>query len=302
MSRLRRTLPPLASLLPFEAAARRQSFTAAAAELHLTQAAVSRQIRALEQDLGVSLFTRQHRSVALTDAGAELARAIGNGLETIAATAERLRSRRDNDDVVLLTEIYMSMYWLIPRLPAFHDSHPQIRLRVNASTQPLTYAEESFDLALQCGTRPAGVLAPVFSVPDEVFPVCSPAVAAAGSLSAADLADYPILHCRDDPQDGWLTWGEWLSAVGLPGPAPEGSVFDNYPVVLQAAVMGQGIGLGWGRGLEHLLATGQLVRPMPDYLTLPRGLSVYAAPGRADDAHTATVIDWLADTLAANPT
>lgn len=299
MNRLRRTLPPLAALLPFEAAARLESFTKAAVELHLTQAAVSRQIRALEDDVGTRLFTRGHRAVTLTEAGGELARAISSGLETIAATTERLRSRRDNDDIVLLAEMYVAMYWLIPRLPAFQAAHPDIRLRVNASTKPLSYAEESFDLALQCSTRPSGALPPVLSVPDEVFPVCAPSVAGAGTLTAADLADHRILHCRDDPHDGWLTWSEWLAAVGQDATLPRSAVFDSYPVVLQATIMGQGIGLGWGRGLEHLLATGQLVRPMTESLALPRGLSIYAAPGRADAARAATVIDWLAETLAA---
>lgn len=302
MSRLRRTLPPLATLLPFEAAARLESFTQAGHELSMTQAAVSRQIRALEDDLGLALFERRHRAVLLTAAGIQLARAMRGGLETIAATTERLRSRRDNDDIILLAELYVAMYWLIPRLPAFHARHPDIRLRVNASTQPLTYAEESFDLALQCGTRPAGALLPVFSVPDAVFPVCAPSVAAPASLEPADLVGHTVLHCRDDPNDGWLSWDDWLAAVGQPGAAPAGPAFDNYPVVIQSVLMGQGIGLGWGRGLEHLLASGQLVRPMRQSLTLPRGLSVYAVEAQAEDIRLTAVLAWLGDELGAADT
>lgn len=298
MSRLSRQLPPLAALLPFEAAARHESFTRAAAELHLTQAAISRQIRALEDNLGTRLFNRTHRSVSLTEAGQQLARSIGHGLETIAATADRLRSRVDNDDIVLLAEIYVAMYWLIPRLPAFHAAYPDIRLRVNASTQPLTYAEESFDIALQCTARPAGALQPLFCVPDAVFPVCSPSVAAAGSLTLAELMACPLLHCRDDPQDGWLTWQEWLRALGSNEDAGAGLVFDNYPVVLQAAVMGQGVGLGWGRGVEYLLSTGQLVRPVAEQLVMPDGLSIYKATPATDDERLQTVTQWLADALA----
>jgi len=298
MSRLSRQLPPLAALLPFEAAARHESFTRAAAELHLTQAAISRQIRALEDDLGTRLFTRSHRAVRLTEAGQQLARSIGHGLETIASTADRLRSKADNDDIVLLAEIYFAMYWLIPRLPAFHASHPDIRLRVNASTQPLTYAEESFDLALQCSTRPAGALEPLFSVPDAVFPVCSPSVAVAGSLTLTELMTCPMLHCRDDPQDGWVSWREWLAAVGSAEQAPSGLVFDNYQVVLQAAVMGQGVGLGWGRGVEYLLSTGQLVRPVAEQLVMSDGLSVYQATDSADNERLRTVTQWLAKALA----
>lgn len=297
MSRLSRQLPPLPSLLPFEAAARLESFTRAAAELHLTQAAVSRQIRALEDDLGTKLFERSHRAVRLNEAGQQLARSIHTGLEAIAGTANRLRSRRDHDDIIVLAEMYIAMYWLIPRLPAFQAAYPDIRLRINASTQPLTYAEESFDLALQCSDRPSGALRPVFSVPDAVFPVCSPTVAGEYSLQLADLDDYPLLHCRDDPQDGWMTWRDWLTAVAGPELSGAGLVFDNYPVVLQAAVMGQGIGLGWGRGVEHLLATGQLVRPVADQLTLQDGLSLYSASSDADDARRRVAIDWLRQSL-----
>jgi len=299
MSRLRRALPPLASLLPFEAAARHESFTRAADELHLTQAAISRQIRALEEDLGVALFVRSHRAVTLSDAGWQLARAISSGLESIATCADRLRSRRGDDDIVVLAEIHVAMYWLIPRLPGFHASHADIRLRVNASTQPLTYTEESFDIALQCSARPSGAFVPVFSVPDAVFPVCSPAVAAEDSIALADLQRYPLLHCRDDPNDGWISWDAWLEAVGARASALEGTVFDNYPVVLQAALMGQGIGLGWGRGIEHLLATGQLVRPTTESLVLDRGLSVYTAGRMADDDRCRVVLDWLHEAMRA---
>lgn len=297
MSRLRRRLPPQAGLIPFEAAARLESFTQAAAELHLTQAAVSRQIRALEDDIGLRLFSRGHRSVALTAAGRELAGAVAGGLETIAASAERLRARRDANEIVLLAEIYVAMYWLIPRLPAFHATHPDIRLRVNASTRPLIHAEESFDLAMQCATRPSGPLTPVWSVPDEVFPVCSPAVAAPGSLTPADLARFDVLHCRDDPRDGWLSWADWLRALDLPIAAPDGPHFDNYPVVVQSALLGQGIGLGWRRGLAHLLDTGQLVRPLGEKLQLPQGLSVYVPDGHADTRRD-RVLEWLSVELA----
>ena len=293
INHLRRRLPPLATLLPFEAAARLESFTQAAAELSMTQAAVSRQIRALEDNLDVVLFERRHRAVALTPAGEALARAVASGLETMASSADTLRSRRDDDDIVLLAELYVAMYWLIPRLPEFHARHPDLRLRVNASTQPLNHAETVFDLALQCGTRPAGALAPIMSVPDAVFPVCSPSVAGQYSLTPADLADHAILHCRDDPRDGWLSWNDWLAGIGARVAVPQGATFDNYPVVIQSALMGQGIALGWQRGLEHLIDSGQLVRPLAAAMNLPRGLSIYASAPEAIDERKQRVIDWL---------
>lgn len=302
MSRLRRVLPPLASLLPFEAAARHESFTRAAAELNLTQAAVSRQIRALEQNVGTALFERGHRAVTLTDAGWRLARAVSEGLESMAACADGLRHRRHEDDIVILAEIHVAMYWLIPRLPAFHAEYPDIRLRVNASTQPLTQVAEFFDIALQSSSRPSGRFQPLFSVSDAVFPICSPQVAAAASIEACDLDRYPILHCRDDPNDVWMSWDEWLAAVDAGRSAPKGTVFDNYPVVLQAALMGQGIGLGWGRGLSHLLDSGQLVRPMVERVELPQGLSIHAGDDHSAagaDTRRDRVLDWLYRAMAA---
>lgn len=297
MNRLSRQLPPLASLLPFEAAARHQSFTVAADELHITQAAVSRQIRALEDNLGTGLFVRSHRSVSLTDAGEQLARSISAGLEAIAATADRLRSQRDGDDLILLTEIHIAMYWLIPRLSDFHAQHPDIRLRINTSTQPLTQAEESFDLALQYSHRPAGTLTPLLSVPDAIFPVCSPSVAGEATLTLNDLVTYPLLHYHDNPQDAWMSWSQWLSAVNGPGLTTPGLMFNNYPVLLQATVMGQGISLGWARGVEYLLSTGQLVRPVTAQLRLPEGLSLYSAVDNAADSRLAVVVDWLRHAL-----
>ena len=301
MNRLRRALPPLASLLPFEAAARHESVSSAAAELHLSAAAISRQVRALEANLGVALFERRHRAVVLTEAGRELAQAVANGLESIAGTARQLRARSADDEVVLLTEMSLAMYWLIPRLPDFNACHADVRIRVNASNRPLTFAKEAFDLAIQCSTRPHGALEPRLSFPDEVFPVCSPTVAEAETLDIDALTDYPLLHCYDDPANGWMSWTDWLIAAGASGPAPAGPTYDTYTVALQAAVTGQGIALGWGRGLEHLLATGALVRPTRARLRLEHGLSVYAPTTGSLDSSCAQVLEWLGQALASAP-
>ena len=140
MNRLGKSLPPLASLLPFEAAARLESFTKAAEELHLTQAAVSRQIRALEDDLCTRLFERRNRAVHLTDAGREIARVIGGALEGIAAHAGQLRGINRTGEVVFFSQLCEAFYWVMPRLSEFHQRHPEIEVRVAASTRPLTEA------------------------------------------------------------------------------------------------------------------------------------------------------------------
>lgn len=153
MNRLGKSLPPLASLLPFEAAARLESFTRAAAELHLTQAAVSRQIRALEDDLGTRLFERRNRAVFLTEAGRELGGAVSGALETVAARADDLRGRHREGEVVMFAQLCEAFYWVMPRLAGFHQRHPRVELRVAASTRPLTEAAERFDVALQTTGR-----------------------------------------------------------------------------------------------------------------------------------------------------
>ncbi|MBZ9558388.1 MULTISPECIES: LysR family transcriptional regulator [unclassified Modicisalibacter] len=299
MSRLRQALPPLSTLLPFEAAARHQSFLRAAQELSLTQAAISRRIRALEESLGVALFERRHRQVVLTEAGRTLAEAVAGGLIDIAECAQRLRHRQPPHEVVLFAELYVAMYWLVPRLNDFHRRHPRISVRINASSQPLVQAMEPFDLAMQCTDRPSGLLAPLLSVPDEVFPVCSPALTEPHAWSIETLLSRPLLHYRESDNDAWMSWRTWLDRVGHPQPPPaptSGQLFDSYPVMLQAAMNGHGVCLGYG-GIGQLVRKGELVRPVVESIRLDAGMSVYRARHADDRPAVDSVLDWLAEIL-----
>lgn len=291
----------MATLLPFEAAARLGSFKKAAEELCLTQAAISRQIRALEENMGVALFERHYREVRLTRAGNTLAAAVTSGLEEIAGCTSRLRHQQGQREVVLFTELYVAMYWLVPRLAEFRSNHPDITIRLNASSQPLSRAEERFDLALQCTGRPSGLLQPILSVPDTVFPICSPALAAEASLDIEDLLALPLLHFREELQDNWMGWHEWFAALGKTPAIPEGNCFDSYPVMLQAVMAGQGIGLGWAGGLDELLANNTLVRPSRQRVHLPEGMSLYRARHIRDQTATRIVQAWLTAKLQAPP-
>ncbi|MHB0776002.1 LysR substrate-binding domain-containing protein [Halomonas sp. WWR20] len=299
MSRLRKALPPLSSLLPFEAAARHQSFLRAAQELSLTQAAISRRIRALEEALGVVLFERRHRQVILTEAGRQLAEAVGQGLTDIAECAERLRHRTPTHEVVLFAELYVAMYWLMPRLGDFQRRHPGIYVRISASSLPLVQTLEPFDLAMQCTDRPSGLLAPLLSVRDEVFPVCSAALAAPHAWSVDTLLSHPLLHFRQAGGDAWMSWQTWFERAGhackLPAPTSN-TTYDSYPVMLQAAMNGQGICLGYG-GIGQLIRRGELVRPVAESVTLPEGMSVYRARHAADRPAVDTVLEWLKEIL-----
>lgn len=277
MNKLGKALPPLTSLLPFEAAARLKSFTLAAEELHVTQAAVSRQIRALEDDLGVRLFERRHRAVFLTPAGEDFSRRVSAGLEGIAAGAGEIRGNRRSGEVILFAELCYAFYWLMPRLSEFNRQHPGVDVRITASIRPLGLSDEDFDIAFQTSGRDSASHPLAFTASDEVFPVCSPGYHSDCKVPFLldRLEEHRLLHHKVDSQD-WLEWDEWLAKTGRNvRVGHSGSVFDSYPVMIQAAVSGHGIGLGWRRAAEELLGAGQLVRPFEESVLLESELSVY---------------------------
>ena len=299
MNKLRKSLPPLASLLPFATAARFESITRAAEELHLTQAAVSRQIRVLEDNLGVRLFERRNRAVFLTPEGHEFARVVTGALETIAIHAGHLRGMRQNGEVVLFAQLCEGLYWVMPRLSEFQRQHRNIEVRVSASAQPLTETTEHFDVALQTTSRASGSCKLVFTASDEVFPVCSPNYIAERQLplALAELGQHRLLHHRAYPQD-WIDWDSWLEQLGVSMRVGyQGSVFDSYPMMIQAAVEGHGITLGWRRTMEKFLASGILVQPCKESLHLPNGLSVYRRYEGPIRPKVKALLGWLESEL-----
>lgn len=298
MNSLGKSLPPLASLLPFEAAARLESFSKAAEELHLTQAAVSRQIRSLEDNLGLKLFYRRNRAVFLTPEGRELAGVVGTALHSISLGAEALRETQGKNRVVLLCQLCEAFYWLMPRLSTFHQQHPAIEIQVATTTRPLTEFNGHFDVALQSSGRSSGMHPLVFTAADEVFPVCSPRYLAPGqALEVVDLNRHTLLHHSATPPH-LMEWDSWLRAVGHPleGNA-KGVVFDSYPLMLQAAVEGHGIAMGWQRTAGRLIDNGTLVRPCAESVALPDALSVFRQQGAGDSAEVRALIEWLAEAL-----
>ncbi|WP_419307219.1 LysR substrate-binding domain-containing protein [Chromohalobacter israelensis] len=295
MNRLGKALPPLASLMPFEAAARLESFSRAADELHLTQAAISRQIRALEDDLGVALFERRNRGVFLTAAGREFGRTVSAALEGIAAQANALRQEVHDGVVVLFCQLCEAFYWVMPRLASLNRRHPELEVRLVTSTRPVVEHHDYFDVALQTSGRPSGSHALAFTASDEIFPICSPGYLAAQPrpITLASLPEHCLLHHEADPPD-WFEWDSWLRAMGNFAPAlGNGMVFDSYPLVLQAALAGHGIALGWRRSAEHLIQSGQLVRPLSMSLPLDNALSVYTRHSAQPRAETLALLDWL---------
>ena len=294
-----RSLPPLSRLRPFEAAARHESFTMAAAELGMTQTAVSKQIGQLERDLGTALFERRNRAVFLTAEGQRFGKVVSAALADIAAEAKYLRGDRRASELVLQCQLCEAFYWLMPRLARFHELHPGTELRVVSALRPLTAATEPFDVAIQTSGRPSGTARLAFTASDEIFPVCAPTLLgkAKRPMKSDNLAAYPLLSHRVVPQD-WMDWPDWFETTG--GTIPKGKHFvhfDSFPLVLQAAVAGQGIALGWRRTVEGMIDEGKLVRPCRESVTRSAELSVYRGSHRALHPKARTLLSWLSDEL-----
>ena len=252
-----RRLPPLAALRPFEAAARLESFTKAAAELHLTHGAVSHQVRALEDHLGTSLFARHGKRVALTAAGRSFAERVRSALDEIAQAADSLRTRRDDRLSVSVLPSFASR-WLMPRLIRFMDANPGIEVNVNATTALADFAADEIDVAIRFGVGPWPPLACEKFLEDEYFVVASPRFNR-GKLPRAprDLLTSGII--REDRD----YWPQWFEKAGVPleeARAARGPIFNDSTFALQAAARGEGIALARASIVQEDLERGILKR------------------------------------------
>lgn len=265
-----RTLPSSRSLIVLEASGTLLNFSAAGRQLGMSQAAVSKQIQALEATLGVKLFVRSNRGLTLTAAGRRLHQAVSFGLNHIADAVNEVRPRFQAGRVTITTTIALASVWLMPRIAKFRSDHKEIDLRVIATDDILDLATENIDVGIRYGLGQwSGVVASkLFGI--ELFPVCSPAFLASSPPIATveDLLRTTLLHV-DEPNSTDADWGVWLRAVGLRRGAPPGGLhFNNYPLLVQSAVNGQGVALGWGHLIDDLLASGALVRCLPTTLLL----------------------------------
>ena len=272
-----RRLPPLNALRAFEAAARHLSFTKAAAELHVTPAAISHQIRALEDELGTPLFRRLTRAIRLTEAGQAALPALRDAFACIEEAIEAARAPQGGSILTVTTSPSFASKWLVPRLDRFHDAHPEIDLRIHTTEQVVDLARHGIDLALRYGRGdyPGNRVLRLFG--EEVFPVCSPALVEGDNAlrRTEDLARATLIH-HEIPWAGeaWPTWRMWLLAAGLGDlDADRGSRFTHGVLAIQAAVAGQGVALGTSVLAATELADGRLVRPFA--LALPGGFSYW---------------------------
>jgi DNA-binding transcriptional LysR family regulator len=299
----RRPLPPLDLVRGFEAAARRLSFTQAAQELFVTQSAVSRQVQALEEFLGVKLFERRHKSLELTEAGQAYYRAAAAAIAELRTATQRLRESTRGHVLTVTTTGSFASIWLVPRLARFRQAHPGIDVRIAATHVMLDLAREGIDVAIRdvaSGREPPGS---VRLVGEHLCPVASPAYLREAQSPLARPADlrHHVMLLLHDPQGRWpwLSWAAWLEANGVADLVPRGTLaYDQYDQVVNAAVHGQGVALGRMSVVESLVEEGKLVALFGKRMQVARALHAVYAPGAENRPEARAFVDWLRREIA----
>jgi DNA-binding transcriptional LysR family regulator len=287
----------------FEAAARRLSFTLAAQELFVTQSAVSRQVQALEEFLGVKLFERRHKALELTQAGQDYYRAAASALAELRTATQRLRDSARGHVLTVTTTGSFASLWLVPRLGRFRQAHPGIDVRIAATHLLLDLAREGIDVAVR--DVPSGQELPgsVRLVGERLCPVASPAYLEEAKVPLdrpADLRRHAMLALHD-PQGRWpwLSWAAWLEAHGIADLVPGGTLtYDQYDQVVNAALHGQGVALGRMSVVEPLVEEGRLVALFGKRMQVPRALHAVYAPGAENRPEARAFVDWLRKEIA----
>jgi LysR family glycine cleavage system transcriptional activator len=287
-------LPPLNALRTFAAAARHLSFTRAAHELHVTQTAVSHQIRILEEHLAVPLFLRLPRRLALTAEGEAYARELGRVFERVADATAALKGNPRREILSVTTMPSLAARWLVPRLGRFFTRHPHTDLRLVSTERFVDFTREPIDVAIRFGYGRYAGLQTEKLMDDEFFPVCSPALLPRLRRGPHELARCPLLH--DDSPDGWR---RWLAAAGIAGIDVErGHTFTDANHSLEAATDGHGVALGRRVLVERELAAGRLVRPFTRSVPCEPAYYLVTSEHAVDLPKVRAFRAWLLDEIA----
>jgi len=294
-------LPSLNGLRAFEAAARHLSFTRAAAELNVTQTAISHQIRRLEEQLGKRLFVRKSRALALTREAEEYLPAVRTAFEDLRRATARLR-RPDREGLLTVsTTASLAAKWLVTRVASFQEAHPGIEVRITTSTHLVDFQREAVDMAVRYGRGNWPGLRTQWLMAEDIFPVCSPALMKGEKplRRPEDLAHHSLLHTTVGRED----WQLWLTAAGLPVSLAlrRGLSFDQPFMALQAAMEGLGVALGRTRLVDADIAAGRLVVPFDVVLPADAGYYIVAPEETADQTKIALFSNWLTQSVALLP-
>jgi LysR family glycine cleavage system transcriptional activator len=289
-------IPPLNALRAFEASARQLSFTRAAEELFVTQAAISHQIKALEDNLGIKLFMRKNRSLLLTEEGQSYYLDIKDVFNALHDATERLLARGAKGAITVSLQPSFAIQWLVPRLNTFNLLHPDIDVRIKAVDQPENSLTEDVDLAIYYGRgRWSGIHAEQLHT-EYLIPVCSPLLLAGSKpLSIIDdLANHTLLH--DASRRDWKRWFKHVDFKG--GNVNHGPIFSHSAMVLQAAIHGQGVALAHSVLAKPDIDSGRLVCPFKEVLISKNSYYIVCRERQLELGKIAAFREWVLQTVA----
>ncbi|QFI74363.1 transcriptional regulator GcvA [Bradyrhizobium betae] len=287
-------LPSLNGLRAFEAAARHLSFTLAASELNVTQTAISHQIRRLEEELGIRLFIRQNRALALTPEARDYLPGVRAAFNDLRLATDRLLRKDDDKVLTVSTLASLAAKWLLPRLTDFQEQHPGIDVRITTSTSLVDFQRDNVDAAIRYGRGQWPGLRADWLMADELFPVCSPSLLRGDKplRKPEDLRGYPLLHTSNANSDDWRLW---LTAAGLPVDIARqpGITFDMIFMTIQAAIDGIGVAMGRTSYVQDDIAKGRLVVPFKIALPADAGFYLVAPEGRREAPKLSAFRAWM---------
>jgi LysR family glycine cleavage system transcriptional activator len=289
---MKRSLPPLNGLRAFEAAARHMSFTDAAEELSVTQAAISHQVRGLEQRLGLKLFVRRNRSLLLSEAGQAYLPAVRAAFDQLNEATEKLLQKDRGGHLTVTTTASFATKWLVPRLAGFQRAHPEIDVRISTNTGLVDFSREDVDIGIRYGRGHWPALTAERLVGEDVMPVCAPSLLKGqnGLKKPADLKRFTLLHISTFPDD----WQVWLTAAGIKGiDATRGVTFDFAVAAYQAAMDGLGVALGRDPLIAPDLKAGRLVVPFEYKMSTEMAYYMVYPPDSIRRRKIKAFRDWL---------
>ena len=288
------SFPPLNPLRTFEVAARLCSLTLAAEELNVSQVAVSRQVKVLEDYLGVTLFKRLHRGVELTDEGRQLYEGITRAFQDIANTSRRVSRRGRRDILAIQSYTTFSQRWLIPRLTNFHDAFPKIEVRLSSSTAPVDFETQNLDAAIRAGKGEWPDLHSEKLLDIELIPICSPEYQRQHQLAKPDdLARVRLLHSMARPTD----WAAWIKRVGANVNPEPGIRFESSALAYEAASLDSGVAVAVKVFVQRQLQNGSLVAPFDETCYSGEGYFLTWPKKTAPSPTLMKFLGWIRDQM-----
>lgn len=298
---LHRNLP---ALLAFHVVARHGSFTSAAQALGLTQSSISQRIKALEADLGVTLFTREHRGVTVTTEGLRLLNVVAPAMSQIHGSMSAFLERKRTPRVRISSDFAFSTFWLMPRLGQLRaELGDEVDIQILASQAPPRRIADECDIAIHVTALGKMLPGQQLLMDERVAAVCSPGFLSRNGpiTSSSDLLDQQLLSVSRPPSAEWQTWQGWFASMGIPDYRSQNFVsFNNYDMVIQAAVAGEGVALGWLGLIDYLIKNRSLVLAT-DAVVVSEAAYVMSVDGAVASDGQRTVFDWIVDQINQGP-